>query len=113
MARARNWLALHSARAHVVAPIWLRIPEKRRWAIVHWLNRSRRQCWADLVDDALARPESDPCDVHIPSLQREPRCASVCGWWHPDHTGEHTCSCYCNKFQFAATDGARDRAKEA
>jgi hypothetical protein len=112
---ARDWLALHSVRSHIVAPIWLRIPEKHRWTIAHWLNRSRRTCWADLVDDALARPESDPCDVHIPSLPgvRKPRCASVCWWSHPEHTGEHDCSCYCNKFQFTATDGARDRDKEA
>lgn len=109
LAKARDWLAWHSIRAHITAPIWLRIPEKWRWKIVHQLNRSQRQCWSDLVSDALAYRESDPCDVHVPRLrgERAPACASVCGWSHPDHDGEHACSCYCGKFQFVAANGAR------
>lgn len=112
---ARGWLADHSIRAHVVAPIWLRLGEKRRWTVVHWLNKSKRQCWSDLVTDALAYPEDDSCDVHVPRLrgERAPRCASVCDFMHPDHAGKHDCSCYCGKFQFAATDGALERRAEA
>jgi len=103
----------HSIRAHVVAPVWLRLPARVRWAVVHLLNRSRRQCWSDLVDAALAPHEDDACDVRVPGLrgERAPRCATVCGWSHPEHVGEHACSCYCNKFQFTATNGARERAR--
>jgi hypothetical protein len=106
----RRWLAWHSVRSHIVAPIWLRIPEKRRWDVVSLLNRSRRQCWSDLVSAALACPEDDACDVHTPSLgERAPRCALTCDWMHPTHCGEHACSCYCGKFQFTATNGAIER----
>lgn len=108
--RIRIWLQDHSVKAHIMAPIWLRVPEKRRWMVVYWLNRSQRQCWSDLVSDALAWPESDPCNVHFPSLHGEHalRCASVCEWGHPDHVGEHQCYCYCGKFQFVAPRGATD-----
>ena len=111
MSRVRRWLEWHSLYSHIAAPLWLRIPEKRRWTIVGWLNKSHRRCWSTLVSDALAVPESDPCDVYVPRLRSEkaPRCASVCDWMHPDHTAEHACSCYCGKFQFTATDGALDR----
>lgn len=106
-----KWLQWHSLWSHVVAPIWLRIPEKRRWLIVTWLDRSQKRCWADLVSDALAYPASDSCDVHVPQIRgdRAPRCASICDWSHPQHSGEHACSCYCGKFQFTATAGAVDR----
>ena len=109
--RVRRWLQNHSVWAHIAAPIWLRIPEKRRWTVVYWLNKSRRRCWSDLVSDALGYHEADPCDVHVPRLrgERAPRCASVCGWFYADHSGEHPCSCYCGKFQFTATEGSRDR----
>jgi hypothetical protein len=102
--RARKWLAWHSVRAHITAPIWLRIPEKQRWTIVNWLDKSRRRCWSELVSDALAVPQDDPCDVSVPTLRADgaPRCAAVCGWLHPDHAGDHDCSCYCGKFQFTA-----------
>lgn len=111
MTRLRQWFRWHSVRSHLLAPIWLRVPEKHRWTFVHWLDRSRRRCWSDLVSDALARPEDDACDVYIPSLrgEKKPRCASVCDWMHPSHAGDHDCSCYCGKFQFAAADGANDR----
>lgn len=101
----------HSIRAHVVAPIWLWLPEKWRWSVVTRLNRSNRQCWSDLVSDALAWDEDDACDVHVPRLRNDdaPRCASVCDYMHPDHSGEHPCSCYCGKFEFVASDGALDR----
>lgn len=110
----REWLVWHSVRSHVLTPIWLRISQKHRWAVVNLLNRSQRQCWSELVSEALAVPESDPCDVRIPSMRAErPLCASICEWGHPDHVGEHACSCYCGKFQFAATKGARDHAPNA
>lgn len=107
----KRWLQYHSIWQHVAAPLWLRIPEARRWKIVGWLDRSQRQCWADLVSDALAYREDDACDVHVPRLlgERAPACASLCGWSHPDHNGEHACSCYCGKFQFVATLGANER----
>lgn len=101
----------HSIRAHLIAPVWLRLPAKWRWSVVHRLDRSRRQCWSTLVDAALASPEADSCDVRIPSLrgERTPRCASVCDWSHPEHTGRHSCDCYCGKFRFTAADGYADR----
>lgn len=97
----------HSIRAHIVAPIWLHTPSRIRWAFVHLLDRSKRQCWSDLVDAALATPEDDACDVEVPSLlgERGPRCASVCEWMHVDHTGTHACTCYCGKFRFTAPTG--------
>jgi hypothetical protein len=109
--KARDWLHQHTIRAHLLAPIWLRIPEKRRWTIVSWLDKSQRRCWSDLVGDALASPELDACDVHVPALppSRPPHCASVCYWSHTDHVGEHDCSCYCGKFRFAATQGLTSR----
>jgi hypothetical protein len=109
--RARLWLLDHSIYSHVVAPVWTRMPEKWRWSVVYWLDKSRRQCWSDLVSDALTHREDDACDTHIPRLigTRAPACASVCDWSHFDHAGEHPCSCYCGKFQFTATDGAIER----
>lgn len=107
--RVRVWFQNHEVWPHLVAPIWTRLPEKHRWTIVHWLDKSRRRCWSDLVSDALAYHESDPCDMNVPRLrgERELRCASVCGWMHPTHTGEHSCACYCGKFQFVAAEGSR------
>lgn len=101
----------HSLWKHIAASVWLRIPEKRRWTIVGLLDKSQRRCWADLVSDAMAYPERDACDVHVPPLRgdRALDCASVCGWSHPTCTGEHACRCYCGKFQFTAPDGAIDR----
>lgn len=109
--RARVWLQHHSLRSHLLAPIWLRVPEKHRWTVVSRLNKSRRQCWCDLVDAALACHERDACDVSVPGprSERAPRCASACDWSHPDHTGEHPCACYCGKFQFTAPDGGIER----
>src|SRR5690348_15404005 len=92
MKRLKDWLEWHSIRSHIMAPIWLRIPEKSRWTVVHWLDKSRHQCWADLVSDALACREKDACDVHVPRLrgERAPRCASVCDWGHQaDFVIEH------------------------
>lgn len=109
--RVRRWFQNHSLWQHIVAPIWLRLSEKHRWTVVHWLDKSRRRCWSSLVSDALAWHEDDPCDVYVPRLrgERAPSCASVCGWMHPEHTGQHECACYCNKFQFTAAEGSRDR----
>lgn len=108
--RVRVWLQRHELWMHIAAPIWLRIPEKRRWTIVYWLNKSKRWCWSDLVSDALGYHESDPCDVHVPRLRgdRAPHCASVCEWFHHEHTGVHACNCYCGKFQFVADRGGRE-----
>lgn len=104
----------HSIRAHIVAPIWLRLPQRTRWAVVRLLNRSNRRCWSSLVDDALPHREQDMCDVRVPSLRgnNAERCASVCDWAHPLHEGEHDCSCYCGKFRFTATESAarKDRS---
>lgn len=109
--RLGEWLQWHSVWAHIAAPIWLRVPEKHRWTVVHWLNKSQRRCWSSLVSDALTHREADPCDTHVPSLRGTDGsyCASVCGWMHPDHAGDHACNCYCGKFRFAATEGANDR----
>lgn len=111
MRAVRKWLEWHSPYSHIAAPIWVRIPEKQRWTIVHWLNKSRRHCWSDLVSDALTYRESDPCDTRFPRLrgERAPRCASICDWSHPEHAGEHACSCYCGKFEFTAPDGCHER----
>lgn len=111
----REWTQWHSVYMHIAGPIWLRTPERHRWTIVHWLNRSQRRCWSDLVSDALCYPETDPCDRHIPALrgERMPRCATTCDWFYHDHSGAHDCACYCGKFQFRASGGARDRAGTA
>lgn len=109
MSAVRRWFEWHSIWQHLAAPVWLRIPEKHRWTVVSWLDKSRRRCWADLVSDALAVRQDDACDISVPSLraEREPRCASVCGWMHPEHAGTHDCACYCGKFQFTASSGGR------
>jgi hypothetical protein len=99
----------HSVVAHVVAPLWVRVPEKRRWRIVHRLDKSRERCWSDLVDAALTHSESDACDIKTPLGCAADRCKSVCDWGHLDHAGEHDCSCYCGKFQFRTPEGSRDR----
>lgn len=111
VARLRRWLEWHSVYSHLAAPIWIHIPEKYRWTVVHWLDKSRRRCWSDLVSDALTHREDDACDIRVPRLrgERAQRCASVCDWMHPDHAGEHTCGCYCGKFRFTAADGANER----
>lgn len=111
----RKWLACHSVWQHLAAPVWSRIPEKHRWTVVHWLNRSSRRCWSHLVDDALTCREEDACDTNVPSLRgsRDLDCARTCHWLGGravhDHEGEHDCRCYCGKFQFRATEGADDR----
>ena len=105
MNKIRKWLDWHSVKAHALAPVWLRMPSKMRWSVVSLLNRSKRYCWSDLVSDALARPEDDACDVHVPQPTSE-RCRTVCGWGSSDHDGAHDCSCYCGKFQFKAEVGA-------
>lgn len=113
--RLRLWFRDHDLAQHVVAPIWVRLPEKWRWEIVHHLNRSRRLCWSSLVDAALTRREDDACDVHTPLGCEAGRCATTCGWIggrkRGDHFGEHMCSCYCGKFQFTAPIGGDERSE--
>lgn len=108
---SKHWFIYHSLWHHLAAPIWTRIPERHRWTVVHWLDKSRRRCWANLVSDALTLREDDACDTHVPSLRGDDgaHCRSVCDWMHPTHSGEHDCSCYCGKFQFAAHEGGLDR----
>lgn len=106
----KTWLTYHSATSHLLGPIWARVPERSRWRIVGWLNKSRRYCWCDLVDAALCHREDDACDIRLPRAgDKGDRCKTVCDWGRFDHTGEHDCCCYCGKFQFRAIDGARDR----
>lgn len=105
----REWLTWHSLSSHLVAPLWLRVPEKWRWRIVHRLDRSRRRCWAELVDAALAHPGADACDVRTPLGCGAGTCPTRCDWSHPDHAGQHECSCYCGKFQFTAAAGSIER----
>lgn len=109
MNRIKEFWIYHSVRAHVVAPIWVRLPEKARWRIVNLLNKSDWFCWADLVSAALCYPEDDACDVHTPTTSGAEHCANVCGWMSPEHKTEHPCSCYCGKFRFTA---AGERTKE-
>lgn len=105
----RAWFMHHSLRAHLLAPIWSRLSERMRWRTVDRLNRSERYCWPDLVDAALCWHEGDACDIALPTPTRAEQCASACDWSHPDHVGDHECSCYCGKFQFRANEGAIDR----
>lgn len=104
-----RWLDEHSLRRHIFGPLWLRIPERRRWSIVGLLNKSRHFCWSDLVTAALGWHEVDACETHLPTIERAPRCASICDWMSDDHRGAHACSCYCGKFRFDATEGSADR----
>lgn len=110
---AASWFRVHLASSHIVAPVWLRVPETWRWKIVHRLDRSRKRCWSDLVDAALAQPEADACDVRTPLGCDASNCSTTCyfvgGAFHGDHIGQHACSCYCGKFQFTAATGADDR----
>jgi len=110
-----RWLTYHSLQSHILGPIWVSIPQKARWKIVVWLDRSRRRCWSDLVSDAMAEREDDACDIHTPSLRPgpAPRCASTCEWFGPagQHEGQHECGCYCGKFEFIAPNGRHDREK--
>lgn len=112
--RLRLWFRDHSVWQHVAAPIWLRLPEKARWTVVGWLNRSDRNCWTSLASDALAYREDDACDIHVPSLRGDDAsdCRSRCDWMGgrvTGHAGEHACACYCGKFRFMAYEGAGDR----
>lgn len=103
-----KWLEYHQIHKHILGPIWSRIPEKRRWDIVYFLNRSKRFCWSDLVHAALNWFEDDPCDraLPLPNGSGE-HCRTKCGWFKgPDYEGVHLCECYCGKFQFRATEGA-------
>lgn len=109
-----TWLRQHSIRHHIVAPIWVRIPEKWRWKIVHRLDRSQRRCWSSLVDAALVyHPDDDACDVPTPLGCGVGDCATTCYWvgGHVvgDHIGSHDCACYCGKFKFRAAEGGDDR----
>lgn len=108
--RIEIWWQHHDLWQHVAAPVWLRLPEKWRWRIVGRLDKSQRRCWADLVTDALAEREDDPCYVSVPELRpTSAGCADRCDWSHFEHTGEHDCGCYCGKFRFRAIDGYLDR----
>lgn len=108
------WFRDHDVMQHILAPFWVRIPERWRWRIVHRLDRSRRLCWSSLVDAALTTGrESDSCDVRTPLRCGAGDCATTCGWMggrvRGDHVGDHDCSCYCGKFRFRAAQGADDR----
>lgn len=106
----KTWLTYHSLRDHLVAPIWLRVPAKWRWRIVHHLDRSDKRAWCSLVDAALAEREDDACDVRTPLRLSADYCRSTCTTLGlTDHRGQHECSCYCGKFAFTAADGASDR----
>lgn len=116
--RLRLWFRDHDLRAHVVAPIWVRLPEKWRWTVVTWLNRSQTRCWSSLVDAALLTyREDDACDIRTPLGCSAGRCATTCDWIGGaklgDHVGEHACSCYCGKFEFTAPEGGDERHARA
>ena len=102
----KTWLTYHSLWQHVAVPVWRRIPEKHRWTVVSWLNRSERRCWCDLVEDALCRPEPSgcACDERVPDPRpRTTRCATECGMFK-HLPGERSCACYCGKYRFTVTD---------
>ena len=109
----RGWLREHSIKAHIVVAVWVRVPEKWRWRIVHRLDRSRQRCWSSLVDAALCYREDDACDVRTPLGCAAGDCGATCYWVGGrvvgDHIGSHDCACYCGKFQFRATEGGDER----
>lgn len=93
---ARMWVRWHDLTQHALVPLWRAIPERRRWDVVHALNRSRRTAWCDLVDAAIGNRDPDPCDGILP-ISSSLYCRTRCGW--VDHGTEgHECSCYCGKF---------------
>jgi hypothetical protein len=104
-----SWLREHSIKAHLLAPIWLRVPERWRWRIVDRLNRAQGRCWSSLVDAALAEREDDACDVHLPTGCSASDCARTCYWF--GHEGPHDCGCYCGKQRFQAAEGYADRVR--
>jgi hypothetical protein len=111
--RLRLWFHDHLLSDHIIAPLWLRTPEKWRWRYVNWLNNSQKTCWSDLVSAALAVPERDACDMKLPTRCGSGTCPTTCDWSHFEHVGEHECSCYCGKFQFTAPEGAIDRRERS
>ena len=97
LSKVRDWLRWHDITHHALVPIWRALPERRRWDIVHLLNRSARTCWCDLVDAALSANDSDPCDSALPLGSESLECRTRCQW--KDHGTEgHECACYCGKF---------------
>lgn len=99
LSRVRSWFEWHQVTSHIVAPIWVRIPTKWRWEIVHHLDRSQRLCWADLVSAAMTEGrESDACDVHTPlGCATATRCKTECSVKAcPGDSDDHRC--YCGKF---------------
>ena len=102
-----RWIDQHSIVDHIVAPLWLRVPEKLRWRIVNRLDRSQDRAWCNLVDAALAEPEEDACDVSNPLRSTASHCKTDCHFF--GHSGEHDCACYCGKFEFRAMEGYDDR----
>lgn len=93
------WYRDHSITYHVLGAVWTRLPEKARWRIVGWLDdHTDRFCWSDLVDAALARPEEDACDLHLPLPGVA--CNKECRSLGPGHDVPHECSCHCGKRSF-------------
>lgn len=116
----RRWwrgVRTHYWRAHLIAPVWIRLPERLRWRIAHRLDSApiigRLLCWSSLVDAALTHREDDACDVRTPLGCGAGDCSTTCYWGggkvRGDHLGAHPCSCYCGKFRFTAPSGWDER----
>lgn len=109
MQRAADWtttqraLQYHDLPRHILVPLWARVPERARWAVAHFLNRSQRWEWCTLVDAALKPTDGDdPCDGKLPTMAGlDGPCRNVCGWLH-NHSGGTQCACYCGKFTWSA-----------
>lgn len=95
MNTSRIRMAAYDIASWLSARAWALLPEKARWRIAMYRDRSAGQCWADLVDWALRDSKDDP-DL-ISDLPNRPigemcrRDALACG------------RCYCGKL---AADGS-------
>lgn len=84
--RLSFWWDRHSPARHVAGRLWLALPERWRFSVVHRVNTRRPDlCWCDLVDAAyLDQRKSDfkgsygcACDIPLPTDARPPR-AGAC-----------------------------------
>jgi hypothetical protein len=69
-----RWFLDHSPRDHFAGMVWLRVPEKVRWALAsRFHERHPNLCWCEMADAALLLGADDyrkpnGCGCHVPLL---------------------------------------------
>lgn len=80
--RLSFWWDRHGIVRHWAGVLWLALPERHRWTIVHWhYKRHPEVCWCELVDAAYLdvkkedyrKPWGCGCDVPLPTEAGLPR----------------------------------------